>query len=160
MELPRRKGAKEAGGSMDRQGEKAFRSRGEEKPIARVLIIDDSPAIGLSLKTFLEDQGYEGLCAHSGREGLEMVRRFRPDVVLLDIMMERPYAGFQVCAQLKSHPDLRRIPVIGISGMGDALGIHYSWEEDREFFNPDAYLEKPIDLEQLLATIRDLLPAQ
>ncbi len=129
------------------------------KPVPRVLIIDDSPSARLSLKTFLQDHGYESLCAGSAEEGMEMIERLRPDLILLDVMMERPYSGFHMCARLKGDPGLRHIPIIGISGMAESLGIRYSPEGDREFFNPDEYLEKPLDFQELLEKIRALLGA-
>lgn len=133
----------------------------EQDPVGgrrRVVIIDDNPATVLSLRTFLEDHGCEGLCASSAQEGLELIRRLAPDIIVLDIMMERPYSGFQICSAVKSDPTLRHIPVIGISGMAEALGIRYSPETDREFLALDAFLEKPIDMEDLWGKIQSLLP--
>lgn len=81
----------------------------------RVAIMDDNPAAGLSLRTFLEDQRCEGLCASNAQEGLELIRRLDPDVIVLDILMERPYSGFQIWSPVKSDPALRHIPLMGIS---------------------------------------------
>jgi DNA-binding response OmpR family regulator len=130
---------------------------GRGQKAARILIIDDSAALRLALRTFLEDHGFQGMCASGAAEGLELIRRERPDIILLDVMLEKPYSGFHVCAQVKEDPALRHIPVIGMSGMGDQLGITYSLETDRGFFNPDAYLEKPINLDALLERVRGLL---
>lgn len=124
---------------------------------ARVLIIDDNPSVVLSLKTFLEDNGYETMAASRADEGLEMIRRLHPDLILLDIMMESPYSGFHICSSVKTDPKLKHIPIIGISGITERLGISYCPEADREFFNPDAYLEKPVDFEYLLKEIQALL---
>jgi CheY-like chemotaxis protein len=129
------------------------------KHLHRVLIIDDNPSVLLSLRTFLEDNGYEALCASKTDEGFEMIRSQRPDLILLDIMMENLYSGFHICSSVKNDPELRNIPIIAISGIADRLGIHYSMETDREFFNPDAYLEKPIDRMMLLEKIQSLLPS-
>jgi CheY-like chemotaxis protein len=137
--------------------EDAAAGRGSCDRPARVLIIDDNPSTVLSLKTFVEDHGYEGICAMTARDGLEMVRRARPDLILLDIVMEAPYSGFHVCSALKADPELRHIPIIGISGIGESLGIRYCPETDREFFNPDAYVGKPVDYEELLARMQCLL---
>ena len=57
---------------------------------SKVLIIEDDHSTALSLKTFLEDHGYDSTCATSAKEGLEMIKRLQPDLVLLDIMMEKP----------------------------------------------------------------------
>jgi CheY-like chemotaxis protein len=124
---------------------------------ARVLIIDDDQELLLYLRTFLEDNGYETICASSTKEGLKMIEKEHPDIILLDIVMESMFSGFHICSLLKNDPHLRHIPIIGISGIADELGIRYSYDTDREFFNPDAYLEKPIDRSELLEKIRDLL---
>jgi CheY-like chemotaxis protein len=124
---------------------------------AMVLIIDDNPSVILSLKTFLEDHGYQSLCATSAHEGLEMIRRRQPDLILLDIMMEVPHSGFHIFSSMKSDPKLSHIPVIGISGMAERLGIHFCLDTDRQFFDPDAYFEKPVDLDNLLDKIRELI---
>lgn len=142
---------------MDGAADDEAQKRRRTDRSARVLIIDDNPSTVVSLKTFLEDHGYESLCAMSAREGLEMIRSFHPDLILLDIMMEAPYSGFHICSTVKTDPKLRHIPVIGISGMSERLGIRYCPETDREFFNPDAYLEKPIDFEDLLGKVQSLL---
>jgi len=71
--------------------------------------------------------------------------------------MEKVFSGFHICSTVKNDPSLRHIPIIGISGIAEHLGIRYSYDEDREFFNPDAYLEKPIDREELLEKIMGLL---
>jgi CheY-like chemotaxis protein len=128
-----------------------------EDRTARVLILDDNPSLVLSIKTFLEDNGYETMAATRADEGLEMIRRLHPDLILLDIMMETPYSGFHICSSVKNDPKLKHIPIIGISGITERLGISYSPEADREFFNPDAYLEKPVDFQKLLEEIQALL---
>jgi CheY-like chemotaxis protein len=142
---------------MEREGGRADRGGRASGGSARVLIIDDNPSTVLSLKIFLEDHGYEGIGATSASEGLEMIRRLRPDLILLDVMMETPYSGFHICSSVKNDPKLRHVPVIGISGMAERIGVRYCPETDREFFSPDAYMEKPIDYESLLDKIRGLL---
>lgn len=142
---------------MDGRDNDGMIDKRTSNPSARILIIDDNPSVLLSLRTFLEDKGYEALCASSADEGIEMIRDERPDLILLDIMMENLYSGFHICSWVKNDPDLRHIPIIGISGIAERLGIRYSMETDREFFNPDAYLEKPIDRDDLLKKIETLL---
>jgi CheY-like chemotaxis protein len=127
---------------------------------AKVLVIDDNPAIVLTLQTFLDDHGYRSYAAYDIMHGMEMIRSLHPDLIVLDIMVDKPYAGFYICAQVKGAPDLRDIPIIGISGLAEQLGIQYSPEKDRNFFDPDAFLEKPINLDLFLEKIEALLQRQ
>jgi DNA-binding response OmpR family regulator len=123
----------------------------------KILIIDDDPDFLFTMETFLKRSGFETLTAEDGQKGLDLVRRERPDLVLLDVMMETLYSGFEVCKRLKSDTSLKSIPIIGISGMGDQLGVKFDKEKDEEYFSPDEFLEKPLDKEKLLEKIKGLL---
>jgi DNA-binding response OmpR family regulator len=123
----------------------------------KILIIDDDPDFLFTMETFLKRSGFETLTAEDGQKGLDLVRRERPDLVLLDVMMETLYSGFEVCKRLKSDASLKSIPIIGISGMGDQLGVKFDKEKDEEYFSPDEFLEKPLDKEKLLEKIKGLL---
>lgn len=123
----------------------------------KILIIDDNPDFLFTTETFLKRNGFATLTAEDGKKGLEMAQREHPDLVLLDVMMETLYSGFEVCKRLKTDPHLKTIPIIGISGMADELGVRYEKERDREYFSPDAFFEKPVDKEKLLAKIKEFL---
>ena len=58
-----------------------------------------------------------------------MAQKEHPDLVLLDVMMETLYSGFEVCKRIKTDPDLKNTPVIGISGMADEFGVRYEKEK-------------------------------
>jgi DNA-binding response OmpR family regulator len=123
----------------------------------KILIIDDDPDFLFTMATFLKRSGFETLTAQDGQEGLDLAQRERPDLVLLDVMMETLFSGFEVCKRLKSDVNLKSIPIIGISGMGDQLGVKFDKEKDGEYFSPDEFLEKPLDKVRLLEKIKRLL---
>lgn len=79
--------------------------------MARVLIVDDSPTEIHVLKTMLEKNGFEIMSASSGEEGVELVKRDHPDVVLMDVVMPG-MNGFQATRQISKDPDTSAIPVI------------------------------------------------
>jgi len=81
----------------------------------KVLIVDDSPEALALAKVRLAKEGLELLCADGGRVGLEMARRWRPDLVLLDVNMP-DMSGFEVCRELKADQELCMIPVIFLAG--------------------------------------------
>jgi len=115
----------------------------EPIPARRILIVDDSRDGGESLAMLLRVLGAEVALAHSGRNALECVDTFRPDVVVLDIGMPG-MDGYEVARRIRSNPENRHISLIALTGWGQ--------EEDRKRsvaagFNH--HLVKPADIEQL-----------
>jgi CheY-like chemotaxis protein len=123
----------------------------------KIVMIDDNPDFLFTMETFLKKNDFEVLTAEDGQKGLELIRKERPDVVLLDIMMETLFSGFVVCKALRSDGDLEDIPIIGISAMGEELDINYSQWPDYDYFRPDAFLDKPIDKQRLLRMIPEVI---
>ncbi|MCP4689281.1 MAG: response regulator, partial [Desulfobacterales bacterium] len=70
----------------------------------KVVVIDDNEDYIFTMETFLKRKGYEVYTALDGEKGLELVRTQRPDIVLLDIMMETLFAGFEVCRIMRTEP--------------------------------------------------------
>jgi len=123
----------------------------------KIVMIDDNPDFLFTMETFLKKNDFEVLTAEDGQKGLELIRKERPDVVLLDIMMETLFSGFEVCKTLRSDDDLAYVPIIGISAMGEELDINYSQWPDYDYFRPDAFLDKPIDKQRLLRMIPEVI---
>jgi len=121
---------------------------------AKIIIIDDDSDYRFTMETFLNRNGFETLTAEKGQEGLDLIEKERPDLILLDVMMQSTYSGLEICKQLRSNPELKDIPIIGISGMSNELGVRLDkWGED-EYFKVDEYYEKPVDREKLLERIK------
>ena len=123
----------------------------------KIVIIDDNTDFLFTMKTFLQRNGYEILTAVDGQKGFELIKRERPDLILLDIMMETLFSGFEVCKQIRSDDDLKNIPVIGISALSDELNINYRQWPDYEYFRPNAFLDKPVDRQRLLQMIPEVI---
>lgn len=119
----------------------------------RVLIIDDDPRVTAYLATLLEDKGYVPCVSNDAEEGLQKVRQFNPDVIVLDILMPKK-SGVQLFNKIKGDEGLAKIPVIILTAIKD-----YMIEDFRQFFaslrvkRPFAYLEKPVDPEELIAAV-------
>lgn len=124
---------------------------------AKIIIIDDNADFCFSIETFLNRNGFETITAKDGREGLDLIEKEHPDLILLDVMMETTYSGLDVCKKLRSNPDLKDIPIIGISGMGDKLGVHLDKWGDEDYFKVDEFFEKPVDKQRLLSSIKEHL---
>jgi len=123
----------------------------------KIVMIDDNTDFLFTMETFLKKNGFEVQTADDGQKGIELIRKERPDLVLLDIMMETLFSGFEVCKAVRSNDDLKYIPIIGISAMGEELDIDYSQWPDYEYFRPDAFLDKPIDKQRLLQLIPEVI---
>jgi CheY-like chemotaxis protein len=118
-----------------------------------VVVVDDNTDYLFTMETFLKRNGFEVKTAEEGQKGLALIRRERPDVVLVDVMMETLFSGFELCKQLRMDDYLKDIPIIGISGMADELGIDYKQWPDYAYFKPDEFLDKPVDKQKLLQLI-------
>jgi DNA-binding response OmpR family regulator len=120
----------------------------------RVLIIEDEPHIVLALEFLLERAGYETAAAADGNAGLELVGRWRPDVVILDIMLPGRN-GYDVCRALKADPDLRAIPVIMLSAKGQEVEILKGLE-----LGAALYVTKPFGNAEILDAVRTVLASR
>ena len=126
----------------------------------KVLVVDDDPDVRMFSVTVLEENGFEPLEATNGEEGMNLVRQERPDLIILDVLMPRE-SGVKLYRELKTDSDLKGIPVIIQSGIAEKSFLR-SQKALTEFGGaevpePEAYLEKPVEAEELAATIRTVL---
>ena len=117
----------------------------------KVLIAEDEPNIVTSLEFLLGKAGYEVKVARDGNEALKLVETFAPDAVLLDIMMPLK-SGYQVCEEIRRHPEWRRIKIIMLTAKGRDLEVDKGLA-----VGADAYVTKPFSTKELIATVRDLV---
>ncbi|MEP0773573.1 MAG: response regulator [Acidobacteriota bacterium] len=121
------------------------------------VIIDDEPDITTYLAALLSDQGWQVRTANSSADGLALLEQQRPDVVLLDIMMPEK-GGLHTLVAIRKNPALAGLPVILVSGIQEKLSADYhAFLERFKHYRPDAFLDKPVDPAQLLATIDQAL---
>lgn len=118
----------------------------------RILVVDDEPDMLLAIKMRLEATGYQVLTATDGMEGLNMARREKPDLIILDIMLPK-MNGYKVSRLLKFDEEYKHIPIVMLTALAG--------ENDRTTgvqTGADAYITKPFETAQLLDTIRRFLP--
>lgn len=131
--------------------------------MAKILMIDDDPDIVFAVRMPLEACGHEFFSAGSGREGLQMVKSVRPDLILLDVMMESFTEGFHVSLALRDpSPDseyapFRTVPILMLTSIHSATSLRF--EPDSDYLPVDGFLEKSASPEELLAKINELLGA-
>ena len=130
---------------------------GQAERAARILIVDDDPDFVKITKKILETHGYETESASNGAEGLKVMRSApsKPDLVLLDIMMDYITDGLDVSNAMQRDPNLKDIPVVMVTSL---TGV-----KSQELFPSDehvaatAWLSKPVSPELLLQTVRTAL---
>jgi DNA-binding response OmpR family regulator len=83
----------------------------------KVLIADDEPNIVTALEFLLERRGYRVRVATNGEEAVTLVESFRPDVMLLDVMMPKR-SGYDVCQRVREHPDMQHVKIVMLSAKG------------------------------------------
>ena len=126
------------------------------KPI-KVVVIDDNKDYLFATETFLSRNGFEVMTASNGNDGFNLVKEQRPDVVMLDVMMETLFAGLEVCKKIRSDPNLKDMPIIGISAISDELKVKYDQWPDYKYFSPDEFMDKPVDKDRLLILIAKVM---
>ena len=126
----------------------------------KVLIVDGEQDMRVCLTTLLETNGFKPLSAEDGRQGMEMARKSKPALIILDVMMPKE-SGVGMYRELRLDPDLKDIPVIMLSALSRKTFFHsqrvldeYRGEKIPE---PAAYIEKPPEPEELLEAIQKCL---
>ena len=121
-----------------------------------ILIVDDDPDLVETVAMMLEAKGYEVGKAYDGLEGEEAIKKRRPDVVVLDVMMPRKN-GYQLCKELKSNKWTQEIPVILLTAVGEAVPTtSYSHAEGMAVEAED-FIPKPVDAATLVEAVERLL---
>ena len=120
---------------------------------ARVLVVDDSDMDRLLASKTLEQAGHQVAVARDGREALDLVGTFKPDMVLMDVMMP-VMDGFETCAELRRRPDSAHLPVLMMTGREDVESIHKAYN-----IGATDFISKPIRWPMLVYRVRYILRA-
>jgi len=118
---------------------------------ARILVVDDDPEIVLMLSTRLGKRGYQVSTAEDGNKAIELAKRERPDVVLLDVMMPGK-SGWEVARALKHDPVTQDVKIVMVSAIGEKTN-----ELTAPIYGADAHVDKPFEFEKLEKVISSLL---
>jgi two-component system, OmpR family, phosphate regulon response regulator PhoB len=126
----------------------------------KVLVVDDELDIRVFMTTLLETSGYKPVVAEDGLQGLEAARKYKPALIIMDIMMPRE-SGIHMYRELKSDPELKDKPVIIVSALSKKTFFHSQKVLDEyeggQVPEPTAYIEKPPEANELLEIIHQIL---
>jgi len=126
----------------------------------KILVVDDDLEFANAVKDLLKIAKYDVVVASDAKEGKEKFLSEKPDLVLLDIMMDTPVDGFSLCHEIKtSRKEWEKdIPVILVSAVKEKFGSRYTFTGEQEGWRgPNDYLDKPVKPEELLACIEKYL---
>jgi len=121
--------------------------------MARILVVDDDPDITYALSLFLRKEGHEVTIASSRAEGMKAIADGKPDLMVLDVMMEQPDDGIAMAQELRRAGS--KLPIVLLTSVGKVTGM--SFDKDNELVPVDAFFEKPVKPEELLRTLSQLL---
>lgn len=125
---------------------------------AKILIVDDDIDFTVSLQAILENQQYNVITAINKIEGMEKVRIEKPDLVILDVMMETTQEGFEMSRELRKDPEFKDLPILMLTSIDSKTGVRFKSAAGDKYTIPvDTYIDKPVEPHILLAEIRNLL---
>ncbi len=121
--------------------------------MAKILVVDDDPDVTEACQLVLQKAGYTVACAHNRAEGMRKVDEEKPDLLILDVMMEQPDDGMAMAQ------DLRRMnfkkPILMLTSISKVTGLSYGGDE--AVVPVDEFVEKPVDPATLVAKVGELL---
>ena len=129
----------------------------------RILVVGDELDMRTFVCTLLGTCGYQSLVASDGEEGIQKAREFRPELIILDVMLPKE-GGIQMYRELKTDDNLKEIPVIMLSAISKKTFFHsqniLNSYMGQNLPEPEAYIEKPPESEELIQVAQSLLAEQ
>ncbi len=116
-----------------------------------ILIVDDEPNVVVPIQFLMEQQGYRVMIAERGEDALDLIYHYRPDLVLLDIMLPG-IDGYEVCEIIRLDSNFRDIKIIFLTAKGREVEIAKGLA-----LGADAYITKPYSNAELVAKVKELL---
>jgi CheY-like chemotaxis protein len=123
----------------------------------KILIVDDDRDVFESMKIVLETEGYRVEWATNGKEAIDKAKAGKPDLIILDVMMNTDDEGFQLTYSMKQNSELSTIPIIMVTSIGTKTGFSFDKRRDEDFLPVNEFLEKPVDPKVLVDKVRENL---
>jgi len=130
----------------------------------KILVVDDESDMRIFVSVVAETMGFAAVAAKDGAEALEKARVHLPDLVILDVMMPKIDDGIQTYEQFRTDRKLSHIPIIMLSAIAKKTFVHsirmLRPRRGAQVPEPEAYMEKPPDADELSKLISELLPTE
>jgi DNA-binding response OmpR family regulator len=121
--------------------------------VSKILIVDDDPDMVEAGRIVLEREGHTVESASNVDDGLAVLEKFRPELLILDVMMEEPDDGLRFARQVRRRG--HTLPILMLTGVNLAMGLHI--DKDEEIVPVDEFQEKPVDPATLIRKVKQLL---
>ncbi len=121
--------------------------------MSKILIVDDDPDMVEAGRIVLEREGHTVESASNVDDGLAVLEEFRPELLILDVMMEEPDDGLRFARQVRRRG--HTLPILMLTGVNLAMGLHI--DKDEEIVPVDEFQEKPVDPATLIRKVKQLL---
>jgi len=132
-----------------------------EKQRPKILVIDDDPDFLDAVTPILESAQYNVVTASNPEKGKEKIFSEKPDLILLDIMMDSLFDGFSLCHAIKTskeYKEFKDTPIIFVSAVKEKTGSRFQFKaEEQGMAGPDDYIDKPVKPDDLIARIEKLV---
>ena len=116
-----------------------------------ILIVDDEPGVAVAIQFLMEQQGHRVMVAQRGEDALDLIYKYKPDLVLLDIMLPG-ISGWEVCEIVRLNPDYRNIKIVFLTARSSEVEIAKGLA-----LGANAYITKPFSNDKLVAKVNALL---
>jgi DNA-binding response OmpR family regulator len=132
-------------------------------PKGKILIVDDDTDFVKTTEMILKSGGYAVAVATDAKKGLDTIREIRPDLVVLDIMMESIFEGFSFLSTLRTSPEFEQFkytPVLMVSSVKNDTGSRFMFEDEGDMgaiSQPDDFMDKPLKPNALLGKVAALM---
>jgi DNA-binding response OmpR family regulator len=127
--------------------------RTEETVVPKILIVDDDPDIVDAGRLVLEREGYEVIGAPNRADGMKRLEEDKPDLLILDVMMEEPDDGLRMAREIRKNGN--ELPIIMLTSVNAAMGLNI--DKDGEIVPVDEFQPKPVEPQTLVAKVKKLL---
>lgn len=128
--------------------------------MAKILVVDDDTDLTASLEQILIQKGYQVATAASGADGLKALLAEKPDLVVMDVMMETDTAGFEAVDSIRSgrpgskYREFRNVPIIILTAIDQVTNSRFSMDQEESFLpGRNEFLTKPVDIDELLEKV-------
>jgi two-component system, chemotaxis family, response regulator PixH len=118
--------------------------------MVKILVVEDTPSEMQLMTLYLKDNGYQVISADNAKDGLELVTKEKPDVVITDVVMEG-MNGFEFCRVLKKNPETEQIPVIACTSRSQNLDKIWGKKQ-----GVDVYVTKPYSQEDIIDAVKSV----
>lgn len=124
----------------------------------KILIVDDDKDLLIAIQAILENNDYHVTTANNKLEGWEKLKAEKPDLAILDVMMDTNHEGFEFAREIKNESNFRDLPLIMLTSISDVTGVNFrAAAADPDWLPADEYIDKPVEPEELLEKVENLI---